>query len=239
MATFNNNTNFASTWPLTFKRFPSLFQSMCTKHKNCEICRVHRFNKIEENLQKNPNWNANGSLLGGVGAAILNNYYGRQWTMLTPKEKAGKYANQFNVCSGSMEHDDNGCFIDAAIREIREELRIFLNYKTFDNMFRGSNGYIRLTFVNGTPIFIGVITSISRKNHLNECIHRIALDQNAVYDVEKQLITTISNKISCSDCEISEIEFVVLGTKQNPENKGLVLSDYAIDVMNALKNIVL
>lgn len=232
MANIQNN----NLWPLTFKRFPQLFQSksICIKHTTCKTCRNHRLNNIESNLQKNFNWNSSGSLLGGIGAAILNNYYNKTWTMLTPKEKSGKYANSFNVCSGSIEDEDNGCFIDAAIREIKEELRIYLNYKTFDKMFRGSNGSIRLHFVNSTPIIMGIIVGISRTNNLNYCIQQLSLGKNVVYDVEQNANIVLNSKITNSDCEISEIDFVVIGKDLNPENIKLELSQYATDVMNVV-----
>lgn len=230
-----------NAWPLTLKKFPELFQSkfICTKHNTCNKCRTDRLNNIESKLAKDFNWTSRGSLLGGVGAAILNHYYNKTWTMLTPKEKSGKYAGMFNMCSGSIEDEDNGCYIDAAIREIKEELRINLNYKTFDKMFRGSDGVIRVRFVNGTPILIGIIASVSRTKHLNECINQVNRGINAVYDVEQMRNIQLSSKITNSDCEISEVDFVVLGTNMNPENIKLSMSQYLIDVVEALRTVQL
>ena len=47
----------------------------------------------------------------GVGVAVLNNYFGREWVILLGKEVSGRYSNQYNLCAGKLEYQDSTCYI--------------------------------------------------------------------------------------------------------------------------------
>ena len=55
-----------------------------------------------------------------------------------------------------MDPEDRGCYINAAIRELREEVKVDVSYCDFDKTFRNfSKTSIRFMMVNTTPVFVG------------------------------------------------------------------------------------
>ncbi len=66
-----------------------------------------------------------------------------------------------------MDPEDRGCYINAAIRELREEFKVTLSYDDFENTFRNfRKTSIRFMMVNKTPVFVGAaqwIEDLSRR----------------------------------------------------------------------------
>lgn len=123
----------------------------------------------------------NGKAKAASVAFVLNYRFpngDKQWVIALGKEDFGKYQNQFNLCCGSLDKQDNGCFIACAIRELREEFKINLSWKDFDKHFIAPNGHIRYILHYDshthtyTPIFIGRFDGYHRdpiKNMMKEC----------------------------------------------------------------------
>ena len=123
---------------------------MSCNHKTC--------NKIKQ-FRSNNNYRGQ----GGVAVLLLNNYYNRgNLVALLGKEKGGKYKDMYNLCSGGVDSSDNHCYIKAARRELLEEFKINVDYKLFDTVFRNSKGKIRYLMHYGTPVFIGIVSGVSR-----------------------------------------------------------------------------
>ena len=98
----------------------------------------------------------------GVGAVFILPEYKKNGNKLNNvtllgREVSGQYANKYNLCGGKMDPKDNGCFISAIRREIKEELKINLNNPDeFDKIFRCSRG-IRCFEIRKTLIFVGIL----------------------------------------------------------------------------------
>ena len=125
----------------------------------------------------------------GVSILIQNHYYDRKtgrytWVNLLGLERSGSYQGTYSLCSGKMDYEDHGCFLKVAQRELQEEIKLDLPFKseirgkyykyTFDSVFTfkiGTKTKFRIKMYNGCPIFIGVVKSLSR-NHLNPKIQR-------------------------------------------------------------------
>ena len=156
---------------------------------------------------------------GGVACAILHQYDNQIWTILLGYERGGQYKGQYNLFSGSVDQNDNGCYLVAIVREIFEEstLNIPLG-KTFDDIFKGSFGKIRFIMHNGTPVFIGVIHDISRKNINHELQLRIQ-DTTLHYSMK----------------EISFVEWFDLQNESQIEGKTLPISEFASSIVKKIK----
>lgn len=120
---------------------------MCN-HKTCE------------NLRK---------LNAAQAAAVIplvyyNGKHGSYWAMYVGNELGGQYAGKYNLCAGKFEPSDQNCWIKCAMRELKEEYKIDLDNASFDALFRGSNGKIRVIMHNRTPVFVAVMPAgFSRK----------------------------------------------------------------------------
>ena len=89
----------------------------------------------------------------GVGVFLYNR---RKRCVLLGVERFGQYAGQLNLCAGRMDPGDRGCYISAAMRELREEFKVDVSYKDFESTFRNfSKTSIRFMMVNTTPVFVG------------------------------------------------------------------------------------
>jgi 8-oxo-dGTP pyrophosphatase MutT (NUDIX family) len=137
-------------------------------HDNC--C-IHAFCTHIRHFRYHKNLN-----IGGVGVVIMNNYYRREWVILLGKEVSGRYAGKYNICSGNLDNSDNGCYINAAKRELYEEFKIdAFNDKTFDKIFKDSQNQIRFILHHDTPILVGIVVGLSRsilnntiQNHMKD-----------------------------------------------------------------------
>lgn len=94
---------------------PNLNPNQCT-NLNCDKC----LQFIKRGASKT----------GGIGVAICRTDYTLDQTqnvaVLLPKEKYGIYADQYNVCGGKRENPSE-CFIQAASRELVEEICVDFN----------------------------------------------------------------------------------------------------------------
>lgn len=89
----------------------------------------------------------------GVGVCLVDPNL-RQ--VLLGLERFGKYRGKFNVCAGSLEPEDNGCVVNAAKRELREEFKLVLAPDTFDQHFcYGPHNTLRTVMVGPTPVLVG------------------------------------------------------------------------------------
>lgn len=168
------------------------------KHNTCKFFRNQNCNK-------------------GVASLILNNYNGKGFVALLGKELHGSYAGKYNLCSGRLDPNDKDCWIKAAKRELREEFKINLDYKNFDKIFKDSNGIIRYIIHNRTPIFIGVVSGLSRK------------------PLNTQINMDLSNSY-LNHCykEISEVDWFDLNGNQLENKKGLDLTAFSIGVLRKI-----
>ena len=77
-------------------------------------------------------------------------------TVLLGLERFGKYRGKFNLCAGSLEPEDAGCAVNAAVRELREEFKLEMPAHDFGRCFGlNRNGMLRLVMVGPTPVLIG------------------------------------------------------------------------------------
>jgi len=109
---------------------------------------------------------ANSPAAAGVGAALLLDYQDRKanqsyWVMAVGLEVARKYQGEYNLCAGSLDASDKGCFLAALRRELAEEFKIHIAFQdgSFDRMFKGTNGQLRWFLHYNTPIFVGALSS--------------------------------------------------------------------------------
>lgn len=99
----------------------------------------------------------------GIATLVYLHWYSNatQPVVLLGKERYGKYQNEYNLASGSMERSDNGCFILAALRELYEETGIKIDWKTFDSHFKHT-GKVRFIIHHGTPVLICKFNGLKR-----------------------------------------------------------------------------
>lgn len=169
---------------------------MC-KHKTCQKIRT-----------------LNGA--GGVACVLLNHYKNSCWTVLLGRETGGSYRGTFNLCAGKLEQSDNGCYISALRRELLEEFKInATTQQSFDDIFKGSDGKIRFLMHRRTPVFVGVVQGLSRKQ-LNPIL---AQCQTNYYLPHCQR-------------EMDRVEWFHLSTKCHLEGCNFVVSSFAGAVMN-------
>lgn len=124
-------------------------QQQTCNHKTCQKIRQLR----------------NSSNVGGVGIVFVNNYnsFGN-YAILLGEERGGQYQGQYNLCAGKVDPCDHGCYIKAAKRESKEEFKINIDDKqVFDSVFKNNKGKVRFIMHHGTPIFVGVLKGVSRK----------------------------------------------------------------------------
>lgn len=91
----------------------------------------------------------------GVGVCIVDP---TQQKILLGLERFGKYRGKFNLCAGSLEPEDDGCAVNAARRELREEFKVHLTETEFARHFGFGNNrghVLRYTMIGPTPVFIG------------------------------------------------------------------------------------
>lgn len=97
----------------------------------------------------------------GVGVCMVDP---TNQNILLGLERFGKYRGKFNICAGSLEPEDDGCAVKAAMRELREEFKVHFEESDFTRHFgvcsstSNSNSNrvtLRYTMVGPTPIFIG------------------------------------------------------------------------------------
>lgn len=107
----------------------------------------------------------------GVGAIVLSADMMGNVTCLLGLEKFGKYQGLFNICAGSVEPYDKGCFLAAIIRELREEFKIDLNWRTFDYHFKNRYNQINYFMHYNTAIFVGNFDGLDERR-INDIIIR-------------------------------------------------------------------
>lgn len=87
----------------------------------------------------------------GVAVCIVDP---SQRKVLLGLERFGKYRGKFNLCAGSLEPEDGGCAVEAAKRELREELK--LSIANFDDYFcLRRPETLRVVMIGPTPILTG------------------------------------------------------------------------------------
>lgn len=173
----------------------------CQRHKTCEML-------AQNNAARS-------------AAAALVLYYGKSinaYVLAVGKEIGGQYSGQFNLCAGKGETQDVNnkgefCWLETLKRELREEFKINVHFsdKTFDNMFKGSDGKIRFIIHNKTPVFIGILPAgTSRK------------------PIKQRMITDIQNPLMPSPYkEMSDFEFIRLDNGQQIEGNNIQVSNFA------------
>lgn len=113
---------------------------------------------------------------GGVGIVPIKQINGKQYAIL-PVERFGNYANQYNICSGSLDDEDLGCYLRGMERELREELKIKLVEPRYIDMIGVLlKNKIHWFLHRNTPIFI-----INTEYNLNTINNQIYLDNNNVH----------------------------------------------------------
>jgi 8-oxo-dGTP pyrophosphatase MutT (NUDIX family) len=87
----------------------------------------------------------------GVGVCIVDP---EKRKVLLGLERFGKYRGKFNICAGSLEPEDEGCAVNAAKRELREEFK--LSIADFEKCFclRRPESF-RLVMIGTTPVLVG------------------------------------------------------------------------------------
>lgn len=121
----------------------------------------------------------------GVGVCLVDPSFRR---VLLGLERFGKYRSKFNVCAGSLEPEDEGCFIKAARRELREEFKIDLDDDAFRKHFcYGPHNTLRRTMVGSTPVLIGYfVTSELDPQRLTQKMQK-AIEDDALPGTQKEM----------------------------------------------------
>lgn len=158
----------------------------------------------------------------GVGVLPVVNYYRRGYmAVMLGKERAGSYQDQFNLCGGGMEPEDVGCILNAALRELREEFKIEVNWGNFDEFFKDPFGG-KFVFImhRGTVILVGDFQGLN-KNPLNQKIQACNSNQSLPWKLR----------------EIKQVDWFWMDDQSQIEGKqGCVISSYASSVIRQIKN---
>lgn len=152
--------------------YGQLLQPVLLSNKDVEYKQIHEMKRIKKcnheictHICKTSD---NSKISGmGVGIVIYNNYFDRFTRRNIPvvmfgKEREGNYKGKYNVCGGKMEDIDDGCYIKAVLRELKEEFKIDLDMNEFFNKFTNSMNQVRFFYCGNTPIFVGKFESLSR-----------------------------------------------------------------------------
>jgi 8-oxo-dGTP pyrophosphatase MutT (NUDIX family) len=131
----------------------------------------------------------NHSKKGGAGCLILTKQNGKWVALLGCEKYGGKNKGKLNIAAGGRNVEDNDCFINCAIRELKEEFKIDLTMCEFLNYFSDKNTKKIFVHIIGgtTPVFIGVLPNIDL----------LKLNQQIDFD----------NKYATDEC-LTEMEFV-------------------------------
>lgn len=105
------------------------------------VCNVHSICKLKSK---------------GVGACIVDP---TRRKILLGMERFGKYASKLNVCSGSVEPEDDECLVNAIRRELKEEFKMDLSDDDFQRLFCNRFHQPRIMVLGTTPIFIAWVDS--------------------------------------------------------------------------------
>ena len=138
-----------------------------------------------------------------------------QWVLGLGLENGGQYKDQYNLCAGKGEKEDdtgNGyCWLNNALRELYEEFTIKVNWSNFDSFFRGSDGKIRVFLHGRTPVFVMVLPGgTSRK------------------PIKQQIQANLRNPVlSHSYKEMRDFEFFKLSDGQQIEGQVCNVSSFA------------
>lgn len=91
----------------------------------------------------------------GVAVCIVDP---EQRKVLLGLERFGKYRGKFNLCAGSLEPEDEGCAVNAAKRELREEFKVSI--AEFEKSFclRRPESF-RLVMIGPTPVLVGHVSA--------------------------------------------------------------------------------
>ena len=149
----------------------------------------------------------------GVAVCIVDP---RMRCVLVGRERFGKYAGRYNICSGGAEADkDVGCIVNTAMRELREEMKLrFDNVDAFLRMFTSSKtGRLRYFVLGSTPVLIGWCDS------KNVCLNTIKYHMRL--DIER-------NSPPCY-CEMDDVKWVTIAEDTTE------LSRLAVAVMKRLR----
>lgn len=93
------------------------------------------------------------SELKGVGVCIVDP---KKKQVLLGLERFGKYRGKYNLCAGSLEPEDEGCALNAAKRELREEFKLYFHEVDFERHFCfRRQETLRFVMIGPTPVFIG------------------------------------------------------------------------------------
>lgn len=153
-----------------------------------------------------------------AGVAAILHYYQKYWVLGVGKEVGGSYKGQFNLCAGKGEPTDyvggKFCWLECVKREFFEEFKLNAPFQNgiFDSIFRGSNGKIRFFMQGRTPIFIAVLSGISRKT------------------ITAQMKHDLANSPVAALREMSEFEWIRLDNGAQVEGKNIPVSTFAESV---------
>lgn len=151
---------------------------------------------------------------GGVAVCIVDP---RRKCVLVGRERFGKYAGRFNICSGGVEPDkDHGCLVKTAIRELREELKLrFDDCNSFLRMFSSlKTGKSRYLVLGSTPVLIGWCDSThicldTIKKHMAADIANTGAP-DCYKEMEDVRWANISESASGSDNNLSRLAVAVM-----------------------------
>jgi hypothetical protein len=114
------------------------------------------------NICKKIHKQTNNSKRGGAGCLILTKKNGKWVALLGCEKHGGKNKGKLNLAAGGRNDEDDDCYINCAIRELKEEFKINLTYSEFLNYFSDKNTKKIFYHIIGktTPVFIGVFPNI-------------------------------------------------------------------------------
>lgn len=138
--------------------------------------------------------------------------------VLVGRERFGKYAGRFNICSGGAEDEkDHGCIIQTAMRELREELKIrFDDERMFMRMFSSTRtGRLRYFVLGSTPVLIGWCDS-----------SQVSFDT-----IRYHMRRDIESSPDPCYCEMDEVKWAYIGSATDQQD----LSRLAVAVMKRLR----
>lgn len=97
-------------------------------------------------------------------------------------EKKGPRVNQYNICVGKMDYEDDGCYLKTLSRELLEEFGLRTSFElniingitepsTFDIIFKLPYGKLIYTIFHNVVIFLGVLPAETSRSMFNNAIN--------------------------------------------------------------------
>lgn len=168
-------------------------------------------------------------LLGAAFSALAllrlsynNHKNGKKYNVfLLGKERSGNYAGEFSLPGGKGDKKDAGCWMSLLRRELEQELKIKMDWKMFDAIFRDEMGLRRfqVVLIGRSPVFFGFLPLGFSRSYINPAIK-----------------ACIGSNLPWEEQELSEVDYFREDNYRTPEGRNRKISSFAMSAIQRIKN---